>query len=282
MTRQIAWVLTGILLCCTTAQEAHAAAPKLLHSQDLAIPVAESTLQRQYDALRKMPPVDVTYSKLGLLYRLEGPTGIVFSDGFRQLRLGDAVPEALQKLAPILLAAGSETFTVRRNDISSGMQFRKVVLEQSIRGIPVLAGFSSLDVDDTNGMLRVLHSRFIPDRGLPKRPKLTAEEAFERTVEYLEGAGWAEPESVQLQREPTLAYFAGTDELQRPRLIWVVLVHYLKPTEGSDERYAWIDAIDGSCRGLSPVGWSALPATVYTAHGVVVAGGTSLQGLRRD
>ena len=264
MARQIAWVLTGIFLWCTPGQEAGAVAPKLLRSQDLAIPVEESALQRQYEALSKMSSIDVTYNKLGLLYRLEGPTGIVFSESFRQLRLGDAAPEAVEKLGPILLATGSETFVVRRNDVPQ--PHRRITLQQSIRGIPVLGGLSDIDVDEQSGMLRVMYSRFIPDRGLPKKPKLTAEEAFQRTVEYLEGAGWAEPESVQLQRDPTLAYFAGIHELQRPRLIWVVIVEYLKPIEGSDERYAWIDAIDGSCQGLSPVGAAALPAAVYTAN----------------
>jgi hypothetical protein len=255
----------AILLSYSLMAEVRAEAPRLIRSQEVAIPVDQPILQGQYDALSKMSSVDVTYNELGLLYRLEGATGIMFSDAFRRLQLGEAAPEASEKLGSILLATGTETFVVRRNDVPGPL--RRIVIEQSIRGIPVLGGLSDLDVDDTSGMLRDLHARFVPDRGLPTGPRLTGREAYERTVEYLERAGWAEPKSVQLQGDPTLAYFAGIHELQRPRLIWVVLVEYLKPIEGSDERYAWIDAIDGSCQGLSPVGAAALPATVRTANG---------------
>jgi hypothetical protein len=186
-------VLATILFASSLMAEVRAEAPRLIRSQEVAIPVDQPILQEQYDVLSKMSSVDVTYNRLGLLYRLEGFTGIVFSEAFRRLQL------------------------------------------------------------------RIMHSRFVPDRGLRTGPRLTGQKAYERTVEYLESAGWAEPKSVQLQRDPTLAYFAGMDELQRPSLIWVVLVEYLKPIEGSDERYAWIDAIDGTCRGITPVGRESTP-----------------------
>jgi hypothetical protein len=250
-------VFATTLFACSLIAEVRAEAPRLIRSQEVAILLDQPILQEQYDVLSKMSSVDVTYDRLGLLYRLEGFTGIVFSDAFRRLQLGEAAPEALEKLGSILLATGTETFVVRRNDVPE--PYRRIVLEQSIRGIPVLGGLSDIDLDETSGMLRIMHSRFVPDRGLRTGPRLTGQKAYERTVEYLESAGWAEPKSVQLQRDPTLAYFAGMDELQRPSLIWVVLVEYLKPIEGSDERYAWIDAIDGTCRGITPVGRESTP-----------------------
>lgn len=278
MSRKIFWLLTAVF-CSSTAQDVYADRPKLLRPQDVVIPVEALLLQRQYEALSKMPSVEVAYTDLGLLYRLKGPTGIVFTSGFRGLQLGEAAPEALAKLGPILLASGSETFTVRRNDISGGMGYRRIILQQSIRGIPVVSGLLDLDVDDANGMLHELHSRFVPDRGLPSKPKLTADEAAQRAVEYLEGAQWAEPESVQIQGEPTLAYFAGTHEPQKPSLIWVVRVNYFKPVEGSEDRHLWIDAIDGTLRGVGGDVWSALSATVYTAHGAQVSTGGFPSGL---
>src|SRR5262249_8514772 len=107
--------------------------------------------------------------------KLEGDLGIVLSQRASQPTKGDSGAEVLQLLAPALLSTGTETLVVRWVRMI-GPNHRVISYDQAIRGIPVLGSVSiSLDVE-TRRMKSVVAS-FLPDRGLPKNPTLTAGDA---------------------------------------------------------------------------------------------------------
>lgn len=254
----------GLLLTLASAAEREAGPPVVRHVSDVALPVDAETLNRQYHALSSMPSVRVVYSALGPVRSVEGDTGMVLSSATRSLNEGQAASEILSKFKDVLLAAGSETLEVRWNQMSSTRQHRFISMDQFINGIPVLYGGVSVRIEEGTGLVESLGATFLPDRGLPRQPKLSEADAAKRVAQYLVERGGAKPGSVETST-PTLAYTGTHPDSTRGHLVWAVPARY-RPA--SDDRFEdgifWIDAVDGEYVGRDALSKESLQ--VYTAN----------------
>jgi Zn-dependent metalloprotease len=244
------------LLTLASAAEREAGPPIVRNVSEVALPVDAETLDRQYRALSSMPSVKVAYSALGPVRSVEGPTGIVLSSSTRNLRAGETAPEVLQKFKDVLLATGSETLKVSLNQMSASDRF--IAMDQFINGIPVLYGSVSVQIEEATGLVEVLGANFLPDRGLPRQPKLSEADAAKRVAQQLVESGEAKPGSVETS-PATLAYHGTHPGSTRGRLVWAVPARY-----GTEDGIFWIDAVDGDYVGRDALSKNALQ--VYTAN----------------
>ena len=150
------------LLRLASAADSEAGPPVVRRTTDVALPVDDVTLERQYRALSSMSSVEVVYSALGPVRTVRGATGVELSRSTRDLKEGREAPEVLQKFKDVLLAAGSETLKVRLNRLSA--IGRTIRMDQFIGGVPVLYGSVSVGIDDATGLVNVLGATFLPDR----------------------------------------------------------------------------------------------------------------------
>jgi Zn-dependent metalloprotease len=172
----------------------------------------------------------------------------------------------LHKFKDVLLAAGSETLKVRLNRMDAIQ--RTIRMDQFIGGIPVLHGSVSVGIDDATGIVRGLSARFLPDRGLPRQPKISAAEAAKLAEENLVKIGIAKPGSVKTST-PTLAYTGTHPDSTRGHLVWAVPATYTPQAARAADGIFWFDAIDGTFVGQDA--WSKEAAiNVYTANNATV------------
>jgi hypothetical protein len=244
-------VLPG-LLTLASAGERGPGPPIERRASDVALPVDTEALHRQYVALSAMPSVEVTYSALGPVRLVQGAIGIVLSSETRNLERGQEAPELLQKFKNVLLAMGSETLKVSRNERPPG-QYRYLTTDLFINGIPVLYGGVSLKIDEATGLVEVLGANFVPDRGLPRQPNLSQADAAKRAAQYVVEHRGAKPGSVEASAV-TLAYQGTNPGSTRGRLVWTVHARWPGPSgsfEDGDfkDGIFWIDAIDGEYVG---------------------------------
>jgi hypothetical protein len=247
------------LLTLASAAEREAGPPVERHVSDVALPVDAETLNRQYVALSSMPSVTVVYSALGPVRSMEGATGIELSSQTRNLERGQAAPEVLQKFKDVLLAAGSETLKVRRNERPPG-QYRYLATDQFINGIPVLYGSVSVRIEEATGLVEALGANFLPDRGLPRQPKLSEADAAKRVEQHLVERREAKRGSVETSTV-TLAYHGTNPGSIRGRLVWAVRARWPGSDGHFDDGIFVIDAIDGDYVGSDAASKEASTST---------------------
>lgn len=262
------------LLTLASAAEREAGPPVVRQVSEVALAVDAETLNRQYAALSSMSSVKVAYSALGPVRSVEGATGIVLSSPTRNLKPGDNASELLQKFKDVLLAAGNETLKVRLNQMSATDRFIKT--DEFINGIPVLYGGVSVRIEEATGLVEVLGAHFLPDRGLPRQPKLSEADAAKRVAQLLVESREAQPGSVETS-PPTLAYYGTHPGSTRGRLVWAVPARYKPSPDGHQDGMFWIDAVDGEYVGRDALSKNALQ--VYTANNAAPAAGSFPTGL---
>lgn len=268
-----------------TGQRPDPGKPRSFLPHEVAVPIDETTLQRQYATLSAMSLTEVIYNKNGLLQTVRGHTGLVIPNR-KTLKKGDVSADIAEKLRPILLTTGSEVLTVDSNRYTESRGIRNIVLTQTIHGLPVKAGWLGLVVEEQSGEIVELLSRVIPDRGLPREPKISATEAKRLAALYIENSGWAEAKSVEVYGEPELAYFAGSSEARKPTLVWALNVGYLTadrpppatPAGTPVSRQIFIDAVQGDYLDQLAVSLHA-PRSVYSANNVATPLGGFPNGL---
>lgn len=217
------------------------AAPKLLNAEDLPIEIESAALQRQYDSLAIMSLQTLEYSSQGPIQNIDGDTGVVLPRHTRNLEKGDSGAEVLQFFKDVLLAIGNETLELSDNTLVDPST-RNLTFSQSIRGIPVVFGIVSIEVNDETGRVSGLTANFIPDRNLPSRPELSAQQAEQAVPQALEGAKDARAKEVEIDEGTYLGYLVNPTVPTPPSLVWVVRVT-LK--DGGREDY-FVDAITGA------------------------------------
>jgi len=230
-----------------SAAETQPGPPVLRTASDVGLPVDAETLERQYRALSSMPSVEVAYSALGPVRSIQGATGTVLSRATRDLGDGQEATEILQKFKDVLLATGSETLKVRRNDDS--VVGRIIMMDQFIGSIPVLYGSVGVTLDDATGLVTSLNASFLPDRGLPRQPKIAEKDVAALAQQRLAQYGIGKPGSIKTTDTPTLAYVGTHPDSTRGHLAWVVHATYTSPSGDPGDRIYWFDAIDGAIVG---------------------------------
>ena len=137
-------------------------------------------------------------------------------------------------------------------------------MDQFIGGIPVLYGAVSVGVDDATGLVNVLGATFLPDRGLPRQPKISEAEAAKLAEQYLVKFVIAKPGSVKTST-PTLAYMGTHPDSTRGHLVWAVPASYTPEGAGITSGIFWFDAIDGALVGQDALSRGAA-LNVYTGN----------------
>ncbi len=221
--------------------------PVLLEPDRLPVRVEPEVLRRQFDLLSAMPDVQVEYSPLGPVEVISGRTGLVLPGSVREFRQGSIIYGLLEVLRPVLLATGGENLVVARNEHDRNS--RDIRTEQNIRGIPVVDGRVAVSIDEKTGEILYVGAAFLPDRGLPKKAKLTSAQAWKALVSALEESGDATPGSLAKNEKPYLAYYGVQSYEAHPRLVWAFRASFTCPTGRHDNEIVWIDAIDGSVAG---------------------------------
>lgn len=240
--------LAIFLAATASAGERPAGPPVLLRAGDLPTAVEAEALQHQFAALSSMPEVKVQYSARGPVKSIRGNTGVILPASVRHLKEGSSAKVLLDAFSSVLLATGSETFTVRQTRHSPPREW-DIRADESIRGIPVIGGRIAVAFDDETGVVRYFGAAFLPDRNLPKKAGLTAAQAWQALVRALEASGDALPGTAHEIEKPTLAYFGVQPDSIRPQLVWSMHIGFECPTGRRDSELVWIDAIDGSVAG---------------------------------
>ncbi len=243
------WNLLGLVILVAATTVSAGTPPVLLQSARLPVAVEPEALQRQFETLSAMRGVEIEYSPLGPVSAISGRTGIILPRSVLEFREGSINKGLLDALAPVLLATGREVLTVRRND--HGRASRDIRTDQSIRNIPVVNGRVAVSVDEKTGEVLYVGGAFLPDRGLPSKPKLTAAQAWRALVRVMEASGDAIPGSLVRSEKPYLAYYGAQSYAveTRPRLVWTIRAAFTCPTGRRDDEFIWIDSIDGTVVG---------------------------------
>jgi hypothetical protein len=219
------------------------ATPQLLRANQLQAPVDQAALQRQYDALRKMNLNIVEYSPRGPVTNIAGETGIILPADSSARTKGSPAPDFLQLFADVLLATGTESLTVRDNWTMYGTE-RGLEFSQSIRGIPVVNGGVSVSYDAETNRVSSLVAHFVPDRNLPRAPKLSAMQAEEMLRKALV-TGLKQGAKVHIREGAFKAYFADFADPSAPALDWVIRALTASEAELFGDEEFYVDATSG-------------------------------------
>jgi hypothetical protein len=201
------------------AQDETAIAPTLLNPTHLRISYDTGALQRQFDALNLMKLTELRYSPLGPVRSIQGDLRIVLPQSARRLRKGDFAPDVLSLIKDVLLATGDESVVVKKHYSTESPA--KLSLSQSIDGIPVFTGGVAMSYDPTTLRVSSVSATFLPDRDLPRIPKLSASRAEQIVPESLAAAGQKDV-SIEIRKGTHLAYFVDWWGGSAPALVWVV------------------------------------------------------------
>jgi len=202
--------------------------PILLDSRGLPVNVDQALLQRQFEALRQMSLENVQYSPLGPVREVWGETGLVLPPAAMKLKEGDSGAVILRLLRDLLLANGDEVLTLKEVNLLEGpyASIGGMFFLQSIRGIPVINGGVAFNYDGKTKRINMLSASFIPNRELPPKPRLSAQQA-----ERIAGGEVVEP--------TFLGYFLPCCGPRPPKLVWAIGVWT------SDHETVYVDAISG-------------------------------------
>jgi hypothetical protein len=218
--------------------------PRLLRAEDLPTNVEPEALQRQYQALTAISAERLEYSPRGPVQTIQGVAGVTLPTRVRNLAKGhEAADTILPVVGDMLLARGVESLTVQKNapiDEST----RALRLSQSIRGIPVINGGIAIDYDPTTLRISGMTANFVPDRGLPQAPRLSAKDAEQIVPPAVASVDNVKDIEVAIQPGTYLAYYAKSVEPDPPQLVWVVQV-----TLGTSHELFFINAISGEIAG---------------------------------
>ena len=267
---------------------------RLTNIDELRQRVGYEALDRQYRALVRMPHIAVAYAINGTASKITGSTGIYLPASM--FKVDETAPKAMEGFGPVVLAAGTEELRVKRvhdpqgwlgPDGNSRPPERTIKFEQYIRGRPVLMGWANISVSEATGEVTEFVSHFLPDRGLPAEPTISAAIATEKLLAGMRvAAGRDDVELILGDEPPWLGYTFRTIDDQGAgsgELIWVITVTsksgntvqhlraLVSATNGEVLRF------DSSPNSLNRTAYTAfgqtLPAPNYTGKGFLFAEG---------
>lgn len=208
-------------------------------SGDPRVAADETALERQRHAIQAMQLENVDYSRHGPIEVIRGRTGIVLPPDIAFRHVGTPSDDILPLVADILLANGTESLEVTESERAYGSA-RNLSLSQSIRGIPVLDGLVSMEYETSTREVSVLAANFLPDRGLPRTPRLSARNAEAALRRALAIAEALEPASVRVAKGTRLGYFVDHYNPVPAQLVWAMEAY----VHGERELF-YVDALTG-------------------------------------
>ena len=231
---------------------------------DRAADASPEQLNAQYEALQQIGGARVTYDARGIPWNVFGHTPYVVPKDIESSAGRAALKSVLAQIRIILLAEGTEELTLARQPQVQA-HLRDIQFKQSIRGIPVSDSNVVLTVDDRTGKVAMISANFLPDRGLPREPKLTASAAVSAAVDWVQKQYELE---TKIRGEPVLSYRIGHVDSDAPsaRLVWTVAL------EATSLQLAAVvvDALDGSIVATRAA--TGITREVYNSNGSTVWG----------
>ena len=224
-----------------------------------SIQIDPGARQRQSDALRAMSLESLEFSSRGPVELVHGRTGLVLPADIARRKAGQSADDVLRLLADVLMASGTESLSVRENSVSYGSE-RELVLEQSIRGRPVLHSVVSLGYDASTRRVTTIVAHFAPDRELPPKPRLSAREAEQELLKALTLAETRDPTHAVINDGTHLGYFMSYENSEPAQLVWAVIAS----VRGEREEFL-VDSLTGIVayrRPLSSDGPSVPPREI--------------------
>jgi hypothetical protein len=228
------WIVVISITCVAAARAAECQPdcacpiPKLLISQELPVKVDQTLLQRQFEALSRMSLENVEYSPLGPIKEVWSDNELLLPPEVLKLKEGDSGAVLLKLLGDLLLANGDEVLTLKEANLFEGPggSIGGMTFLQSIRGIPVINGVVAFDYDGKTKRIHMLSAGFIPNRELPRTPKLSA-----RQAERIAGGEIIEP--------TFLGYLLPCCGPRPPKLVWAIKIW------SNDVEMVYVDAMSG-------------------------------------
>jgi hypothetical protein len=265
-------VLGTIALGTSAPAQDRAFAPRRVSASELKIPVPQAALDQQFRALKAMPSIEVEYSRLGSISRLQGQTHLFISATGRSKSFDQSADEIIQKLRPVLLARGTEKLITRSSYEHPDGRLLSLKLGQTIRGLPVEGTDVQLEIDTATGEIVSGSFVFVPDHGLPTEPRIGAQEAFRVATEAVEETHKAAKGAVTQPHAPVLKYQRPYRSGDVPRMIWEVYAAY--PAQGGVDGgtvIVVIDAVTGELRDMRTASVHVFFGKPLALHGLLLA-----------
>ena len=176
---------------------------------------------------------NVEYSPLGPIKEVWSDNGLLLPPEVLKLKEGDSGAVLLNMLGDLLLANGDEVLTLKEASLFEGPggSIGGMTFLESIRGIPVINGVVAFNYDGKTKRIHMLSAGFIPNRELPAKSRLSAQQA-----ERIAGGEVIEP--------TYLGYLLPCCGPKLPKLVWAVSVWV--STSNGDHWMYYVDAISGS------------------------------------
>jgi hypothetical protein len=258
-------VLGAVVLGASAPAQDRGFAPRRVSASELKIPVPQAALDQQFQALKAMPSIEVEYSRLGNISRLQGQTHLFISATGRSVAFDQPADEIIQKLRTVLVARGTEKLITRSSYQHPDGKLLSLKLGQTIRGLSVEGTHVQLEIDTETGEIVSGSFLFVPDHGLPTEPLIAAEEAFRVATEAVQETHKAAKGTVTQPRAPVLKYQRPYRRGDVPRMIWEVYAAY--PAQGVDGGtvIVVIDAVTGELRDMRTASVHAVNWPAWTA-----------------
>jgi hypothetical protein len=143
-----------------------------------------------------------------------------------------------------------------RQDGDGRASVAHLTFTQTIRGLPVINGGGGIAIDTTTGEVIEAGFTFVPDRGLPAKPKISAEAALRIAAEAVESPTQAAKGTVATQL-PQLKYYRSHRKRETAPLVWEVHTSY--QPRGADPNLGSTIVLVDATEGLAI---EALPGAV--------------------
>ena len=180
----------------------------------------QAALDEQSQFLKRMAAVSIAYGKNGAVKEIKGHTGVFLQSGLASFKVDQPAKELLAKMAPALLAAGTEELRVffvateaAKADPVERMSSpeRTIKMRQYIRGREVQLSSVNISLDIQTNEVVHLVANFLPDRGLPAEPRLTAAQARAKVEAAMQDAVLDEGQKLKFTDAPARLAYAFED-----------------------------------------------------------------------
>lgn len=235
----------------------------------------QAALDAQSEFLRRMQGAEIRYGENGAVSWVKGRTGVVLQSGLAGFKVNEPAKELLEKIGPALLAAGTEELRVASVAPYAGKADaaeresspeRAVNLVQYIRGREVQNSAVNIVINQQTNEITLIVADFLPDRGLPQEPALSAAQAKAKVAAAIRDGELDERQEFSFQDHPaTLAY--AFEEVGDNGGIGGVLVWVFQAIQRGLPVEANVNALTGEVVRVRSFITAALNRDSYTAGG---------------
>lgn len=240
--------------------------------------VGYESLDKQYRAFTGMPNVVVQYAANGTARKITGSTGVYLPSRAGLFKVNQSAPRVMEAFGPLVLASGTEELrTIRIHEPQSRLApegttrlERTIKFDQYIRGRPVLMGWANIGIKEDNGEVVSFVSNFLPDRGLPSEPLISASDAIQKLLARMRDNAPNGPVEAEVSSSPPMLAYAfqqlGDKGADFGDLVWVIDVTRKDPAS-QDSLQAAVSATTGEVIRFTSKRDGALNRIAYSAGG---------------